>query len=157
MNRELGTEKALIEAYDQATTAVAAYHAGVSFPALSLTKPREDGSRFRDGVIQGVENWSSKTEDDFRAKIAIFAAGIGERTVRRAKQVLEHGAPELIAAADRGIDCDPASCADANEVVGATVYYCKEDDGLKQAWRGRVWLNPPYATELIRPFANLLV
>ena len=52
------------------------------------------------------------------------------------------------------IDCDPASCADANKVVGAKVFYSQDDDGLKQSWHGRVWLNPPFATDLIRPFSG---
>lgn len=55
------------------------------------------------------------------------------------------------------IDCDPASSADANKVVGAKVFYSQDDDGLKQEWHGRVWLNPPYATDLIRPFTSLLL
>ena len=34
----------------------------------------------------------------------------------------------------------------------ASVMYNKEDDGLKQDWFGRVWLNPPYSAALIAPF-----
>ena len=42
------------------------------------------------------------------------------------------------------IDLDPASSALANETVKATHYYSKEDNGLEQPWRGRIWLNPPF-------------
>jgi hypothetical protein len=42
------------------------------------------------------------------------------------------------------IDCDPASCAEANEVIQATVYYDNSTNGLDKDWIGCVWLNPPY-------------
>ena len=45
------------------------------------------------------------------------------------------------------ISLDPASCALANETVKAVRYFTKDDDGLAQAWSGRVWLNPPYSLE----------
>jgi ParB family chromosome partitioning protein len=45
------------------------------------------------------------------------------------------------------IDLDPASCRVANETVQATHYYSREDDGLCQKWRGKIWLNPPYSSE----------
>ena len=39
------------------------------------------------------------------------------------------------------IDLDPASCAEANAIVGAETYYAER--GLDRPWAGHVFLNPP--------------
>ena len=65
--------------------------------------------------------------------------------------------PELIEAAREtmeSIDLDPASCAVANETVQATEYFDITANGLNQKWHGNVWLNPPYASDLIGKFAD---
>ena len=55
------------------------------------------------------------------------------------------------------IDLDPASCAEANDVVKADRIFTVKDNGLSHAWSGRVWMNPPYGTGLIEKFAEKLV
>lgn len=67
--------------------------------------------------------------------------------------------PEYIAAARAvlgTIDLDPASSEIANKTVQATTFYTVDDSGLDHDWRGKVWMNPPYASELIRRFTSKL-
>lgn len=42
------------------------------------------------------------------------------------------------------IDLDPASNPVAQEWIKAGRCFTQDDDGMQQAWAGRVWLNPPY-------------
>lgn len=66
---------------------------------------------------------------------------------------------EYIEAARRtlgNIDLDPASSDEANKIVQADTYYTIDDNGLGQTWRGRVWMNPPYASDLVGRFTEKL-
>lgn len=50
-------------------------------------------------------------------------------------------------------DLDP--CASENPLwKTAKRSFNKKDDGLKQEWKGRVWLNPPYSRPLILKFVE---
>jgi phage N-6-adenine-methyltransferase len=48
------------------------------------------------------------------------------------------------------IDLDPASCAEAQQVIRAMAYASKANDSLRDRypWLGRIWLNPPYSNPL---------
>lgn len=68
--------------------------------------------------------------------------------------------PQFIEAAREamgGIDLDPATSQEAQNVVNAKTFFTQEDDGLKQEWKGRVWLNPPYSQPLLSNFVSKLV
>lgn len=55
--------------------------------------------------------------------------------------------PEIIKTLGR-FDLDPcAPSADRRPWATAIHHYSKQDDGLKQAWFGRVWCNPPFGKE----------
>lgn len=68
--------------------------------------------------------------------------------------------PEYIQAAREvmgEIDLDPASSEIANKmIVKAKRFYSEDNDGLSKKWRGRVWMNPPYSSELIGRFTAKL-
>ena len=50
--------------------------------------------------------------------------------------------PEVVQAL--GIfDTDPCACT-PQPIHYAPIEYTKENDGLRQPWKGRVWCNPPY-------------
>lgn len=55
------------------------------------------------------------------------------------------------------IDLDPASSDIANKTVKASTYFTAKDNGLERQWAGCVWMNPPYAAELIGKFTEKLV
>ena len=118
---------------------------------------------------QGYGNWGTWLRDNFQysgrlARLYMQVAAsppevrqrVAELPLRKAfalgppPQSVEIYTPAPIIEAARralggAIDLDPASDPEANAVVGATVFYGKEDNSLSRRWRAaRVWMNRPY-------------
>jgi phage N-6-adenine-methyltransferase len=55
------------------------------------------------------------------------------------------------------IDLDPASNAVAQQQVCAGSYFTKEDNALIREWRGKIFMNPPFAFPLIEQFIDKLL
>lgn len=53
------------------------------------------------------------------------------------------------------IDLDPCSNSKEKPNIPARTLYTKEDDGLSQEWKGRVYLNPPYGRGIEKWIAKL--
>lgn len=70
--------------------------------------------------------------------------------VHHSSKTPEHYTPpviiEHVLACFGAIDLDP--CANPNAIVPAGTHFMESDDGLAQPWQGRVYMNPPYGTEI---------
>jgi len=55
------------------------------------------------------------------------------------------------------IDLDPASTDEANAIIQAESIFTIADNGLEKDWCGNIWMNPPYASDLIGKFTNKLL
>jgi phage N-6-adenine-methyltransferase len=80
----------------------------------------------------------------------LFGAEVPDRRAMGSHQSHSGGADEWLTPPDLltalgGFDLDPCAPIDAPWSTAAK-HYTIEDDGLRQPWEGRVWLNPPYST-----------
>ena len=55
------------------------------------------------------------------------------------------------------IDLDPASSIKANETVNASNIFTIGQNGLKQDWYGKVFLNPPFSSPMLSNFLKKAV
>lgn len=120
--------------------------------------------------VKQISRWAKKLDDPdkfeqhFEASCARYAKILELETIAHVGQNSgenEWYTPAPIIEAARAvlgdIDLDPASTEAANSTVKAAQFFSAEDNGLDQAWHGRVWMNPPYSQPLVQQFADKLV
>lgn len=130
-----------------------------SKPALPLSKPTAAAYRKLAEHSDKLDDYYEDTEDvPTQGDFIRWATGGNRATVYSGNQEWYTPAPWIarVLSVLGEIDLDPASSESANRVVGASEFYTEQDDGLSQAWRGRVFCNPPYKAPVCGLFAEKL-
>jgi hypothetical protein len=105
------------------------------------------------GVPQRTANdWLLRLTEQNRQVTAHVGQATGENEWYTPKEYIEPARTVL-----GNIELDPCSTAEADEVVMAQRYYDIEQDGLQKHWEGAVWMNPPYASDLVGKFTKKLI
>ena len=138
------------------------------------SRKRDRGDKRERYDLKGIRTEPELEAAIDRAKKVLNTRVISPRSLRYAKDKMaansrllpRHGhneyftPPPIIEAAREamgGIDLDPASNEHAQKWIKAKRWISKAEDGLKQSWQGKVWLNPPYNGALLMPFVTRLL
>lgn len=135
----------------------------VSDTACNVAEPdeSEEPRALRDVSAREMKQLRTPVTVNTQPQVVLLMAGEESPIILGENEGDEWYTPAIFIEAARkvmgAIDLDPATCADAQQVVQATNWYTKEDDGLVQPWHGRIWCNPPYSTALIQKFAAKVI
>jgi phage N-6-adenine-methyltransferase len=142
------------------STARAEELSGIRQPQVSRWRKRLGWVKDEDGFVECTKR------EAFELKIIAAARKKAELALTHAHRAQGTGENEwftpvqYIEAARQvmgGIDLDPATHPAAQETIKADNFFTRLDDGLKQEWYGRVWLNPPYSQPEIGEFSKKMV
>ncbi len=128
--------------------------------------PLEEAERLT-GIKQWqVSRWGSRLKEPEKYREMLYGAAYAKAMAHKNRVLASWtGDPEnytpvkYIEAARKvmgGIDLDPASNTNAQETVRAANWYGEKENGLLQEWKGRVFLNPPYAHPTVKHFIEKL-
>lgn len=119
---------------------------------------REDWCKELGSSIRTVVRWKALIDETARAERAgalvtrMQKLLAGDEAANFSSETNEWYTPARYVDAVRelfggAIDLDPATCEQANETVQAAQIFTIDDDALRQAWHGSVFLNPPYGMD----------
>jgi phage N-6-adenine-methyltransferase len=153
--------------------------AGQMLAEMDLRKGFNQGSSVLPSEISKTQSsrWqklAAVSDDKFEAAVAAAKETAGEVTTAYMLRLEKNGVIAQLHTGDEesytpseyiesarlvmgSIDLDPASNEMAQQIVKADKYFTSETDGLKQEWKGNVWLNPPYTALVINRFIDKII